>query len=74
MVRLDQADSRARDRATTMLAELSDFWQEALRPQLAQEGIIVLEPNEYTRFHSSRIAARTSRLSSSTKGGRSSPA
>ena len=48
MVRLDQADSRARDRATTMLAELSDFWQETLRPQLAEEGIVVLEPSEYT--------------------------
>jgi polyphosphate kinase len=48
MVRLDQADSRARDRATTMLAELSDFWQNALRPQLAEEGIVVLEPEDYT--------------------------
>ncbi len=48
MVRLDQADSRARDRATTMLAALSDFWQDTLRPQLADEGIVVLEPGEYS--------------------------
>src|SRR5688500_4926886 len=39
MVRLDKADSRARDRATTMLAELSQFWETTLRPQLAAENI-----------------------------------
>jgi polyphosphate kinase len=48
MVRLDQADSRARDQATAMLAELSDFWQDTLRRELADEGIVVLEPDEYT--------------------------
>jgi len=48
MVRLDQADSRARQHATRMLAELSQFWEETLRRQLADEGIIVLDPSEYT--------------------------
>ena len=48
MVRLDQADSRARDRATMMLGELSQFWDETLRRQLADEGIIVLDTSEYT--------------------------
>jgi polyphosphate kinase len=48
MVRLDQADSRARQHATRMLAELSQFWEETLRRQLADEGIIVLDPGEYT--------------------------
>jgi polyphosphate kinase len=48
MVRLDQADSRARERATTMLAELAHFWEDTLRPQLAAERIIVLDPREYT--------------------------
>jgi polyphosphate kinase len=48
MVRLDQADSRARRHATRMLGELSQFWEETLRRQLADEGIIVLDPAEYT--------------------------
>ena len=48
MVRLDQADSRARERATRMLGELSQFWDETLRRQLADEGIIVLDTGEYT--------------------------
>ncbi|MEO5741540.1 MAG: polyphosphate kinase 1 [Vicinamibacterales bacterium] len=48
MVRLDQADSRARDGATKMLAELLQFWEETLRPQLAAEGIIILDASEYT--------------------------
>src|SRR5688500_16105255 len=48
MVRLDQADSRARHRATMMLAELSRFWEETLCPQLAEERIIVLNPGDYT--------------------------
>jgi polyphosphate kinase len=48
MVRLDQADSRARQHATRMLGELSQFWEETLRRQLADEGIIVLDPSEYT--------------------------
>jgi polyphosphate kinase len=48
MVRLDQSDSRARQHATTMLGELSDFWEDTLRRQLADEGIIVLDPGEYT--------------------------
>src|SRR5215203_765397 len=48
MVRLDQADSRARERATAMLADLAQFWEQTLRPQLAAERIIVLDPSEYT--------------------------
>ncbi len=31
-----------------MLGELSQFWEETLRRQLADEGIIVLDPGEYT--------------------------
>ena len=31
MVRLDQADSRARARATSMLEDLGQFWQDTLR-------------------------------------------
>ncbi|HUQ97901.1 MAG TPA: polyphosphate kinase 1 [Gemmatimonadaceae bacterium] len=48
MVRLDQADWPARERATAMLADLSQFWEETLRPLLANERIIVLDPNDYT--------------------------
>jgi polyphosphate kinase len=48
MVRLDQSDSRARQHATKMLGDLSDFWESTLRRQLADEGIIVLDPGEYT--------------------------
>ena len=48
MVRLDQADSRARDKATTMLLELAQFWEETLRPQLAEERIHVVDASEYT--------------------------
>ena len=48
MVRLDQADSRARQHATRMLGDLSQFWEETLRRQLADEGVIVLDPGEYT--------------------------
>jgi polyphosphate kinase len=48
MVRLDQTDSRARQHATRMLGELSQFWEETLRRQLTDEGIIVLNPGEYT--------------------------
>jgi polyphosphate kinase len=48
MVRLDQADSRARGRATTMLEELSQFWHETLRPQLAEERIHVIDAAGYT--------------------------
>ena len=48
MVRLDQADSRARDRATTMLAELADFWESVLRPHLAAENIFVVDAADYT--------------------------
>ena len=48
MVRLDQADSRARDRATKMLGDLSQLWDTTLRPQLGAERIIILEPAEYT--------------------------
>jgi polyphosphate kinase len=48
MVRLDQADSRARHRATMMLEELSRFWEETLRPQLTEARIIILNPQDYT--------------------------
>jgi polyphosphate kinase len=48
MVRLDQHDSRARDRATTMLGELSEFWDRTLRRQLASEQIVILEAADYT--------------------------
>jgi len=58
MVRLDQADSRARDGAAAMLDELWQFWQDALRGQLAAEHIHILESSEYTdddRAHLSRL-------------------
>jgi polyphosphate kinase len=48
MVRFDRASLPARQRATSMLAELSQFWQGTLRRQLADEGIIVLDASEYT--------------------------
>ncbi len=48
MVRLDQDDSRARELATKMLADLSQFWEHTLRPKLAEERIIILDPAEYT--------------------------
>ena len=48
MVRLDQADSRARGRATTLLEELSQFWHDTLRPQLAEERIHIIDAAEYT--------------------------
>ena len=38
MVRLDQADSRARARATAMLEELSQFWEDTLRRELARRA------------------------------------
>ena len=48
MVRLDQADSRARGKATGMLLELAQFWEDTLRPQLAEERIHILDASEYT--------------------------
>ncbi|RPI57409.1 MAG: polyphosphate kinase 1 [Acidobacteria bacterium] len=48
MVRLDQHDSRARARATTMLEDLSRLWDETLRRQLADERIVVVDASEYT--------------------------
>ena len=48
MVRLDQADSRARARGTAMLEELGQFWQETLRQQLAEERIHIVDASEYT--------------------------
>jgi polyphosphate kinase len=48
MVRLDQADSRARGRATKMLEELSEFWHNTLRPQLAEERIHIIDAADYT--------------------------
>ena len=48
MVRLDKADSRARDRATVMLHDLAQFWTDTLRPQLADERIHIIDAAEYT--------------------------
>jgi polyphosphate kinase len=48
MVRLDKAESRARDRATLMLQELAQFWEDTLRPQLAGERIHIIDAAEYT--------------------------
>jgi len=48
MVRLDEHDSRARARATTMLEELSRFWEDTLRPELANERIVVVDTTAYT--------------------------
>ena len=48
MVRLDKAESRARDRATLMLQDLSQFWEETLRPQLAEERIHIIDAADYT--------------------------
>jgi polyphosphate kinase len=56
MVRLDQGDSRARQHATKMLGELSQFWEDTLRRQLADEGVIVLDPGEYTDDDRAHIA------------------
>ena len=48
MVRLDEADTRARAGATAMLDELGRFWQDALHAQLAAERIHILDVAEYT--------------------------
>src|SRR5688500_15382236 len=48
MVRLDKADSRARDQATVMLQDLSQFWTDTLRPQLADERIHIIDAADYT--------------------------
>jgi polyphosphate kinase len=48
MVRLDQADSRARDRATAMLDDLGRFWHDTLRGQLAEEHIHIVDASEYS--------------------------
>jgi polyphosphate kinase len=48
MVRLDRADSRARAGATKMLEALWDLWRDTLRPQLADERIIVVDAADYT--------------------------
>ena len=48
MVRLDQADSRARARATSMLEELAQFWHDELRTHLAEERIHIIDASEYT--------------------------
>lgn len=48
MVRLDQADSVARRRATAMLEELWHLWQETLRPQLVGERIHILDAADYS--------------------------
>jgi polyphosphate kinase len=48
MVRLDQADSRARSRATAMLEELWQFWHETLGPQLADERIHIVDASDYS--------------------------
>ena len=57
MVRLDQADSRARDRATRMLEQLWRFWQDTLRAELAGERIHIIDAADYSdddRAHLSR--------------------
>src|SRR5688572_25266114 len=48
MVRLDKADFRARDQATVMLQDLSQFWNETLRPLLADERIHIIDATQYT--------------------------
>jgi polyphosphate kinase len=48
MVRLDERASRARATATTMLDEISEYWNEGLRPELAAEGILMTDPADYT--------------------------
>ncbi len=48
MVRLDQRASLARVRATAMLDEMSEYWAEGLRPELAAEQIAVVDPPDYT--------------------------
>jgi polyphosphate kinase len=48
MVRLDQADSHARSRATKMLEELWQLWHDVLRPQLADERIHIVDAADYT--------------------------
>jgi polyphosphate kinase len=48
MVRLDQADSRARAGATAMLEDLSRFWEETLRRQLAAERIVIVDAPDYS--------------------------
>ena len=48
MVRLDQRATLARGRATAMLDEISEYWAEGLRPALAAEQIVVVDPPEYT--------------------------
>ncbi len=58
MVRLDQADSRARAGATAMLDELGQLWQDILRAQLAAERIHILDAADYTdddRAHLSQL-------------------
>jgi len=48
MVRLDHRDSRARAQAKAMLEELSQFWDETLRAQLADSRIVIVGPDAYT--------------------------
>jgi polyphosphate kinase len=48
MVRLDQSDSRARDRATRMLEQLWRFWEDTLRPELAGERIHIIDAADYS--------------------------
>ena len=48
MVRLDQRDSRARARATAMLEELSQFWEDTLRKELARQRIVIVDAPDYS--------------------------
>ena len=48
MVRLDERTSPARARATTMLDEISEYWNEGLRPELATRGVSITDPADYT--------------------------
>jgi polyphosphate kinase len=47
MVRLDQHPSLARGRATAVLDELAEYWDQGLRPELAAEQIIIVDPADY---------------------------
>src|SRR5688572_6266563 len=48
MVRLDQRGSRSRARATSMLEALGQFWNDTLRPQLADERIVIVDAADYS--------------------------
>jgi polyphosphate kinase len=47
MVRLDQSMSPERARATQMLQDLSAYWDDTLRQELAAENILIVDPANY---------------------------